>query len=202
MMKVWYIVSVIAVILVVEAGIIFLFMNDVFVPVYDDKGWELRGDFDMEDTDEKGSISENNSEREENNNNETTGTESSDGDNSEEITDATNCEMQQIQYSLRNFINNAECTDTGANGCTRLVVNCSVEVHNLDKETEGIFGIRYSLVDSDDKELDFELVQKNVQFDIPEIFSVGFIISDISGVDENSACSFSMETIPKREICS
>ena len=110
------------------------------------------------------------------------------------------CNMQQIQYSLKNFENSVECTDTGINGCISLVVSCSMEVYSFE-DGEGIFGIRYALVDSNEIELDFELIEKEVVLDTHVLFSTEFIRSDVSGVDMNLTCPFSVETIPLREIC-
>lgn len=202
MTKVLRIISVVVIILIVAMGIIFL-LGDEVLQMYD--GGELSesnsnpesareiGDMDgdnlEEATEDIYGITEG-------------GGSNTDGGNSEEAIDGVNCKMQQIQYSLKNFKNSVECTNTGANGCISLVVNCSMEVYNLDREVDGIFGIRYSLVNSENEELDFELVQKNVGFDAPEFFSAEFIRSDISGVDEDSTCPFTMETIPRKEICS
>ena len=124
-----------------------------------------------------------------------------DGDNSEEVVSGVSCRMQQIQYSLRNFQNNFECVNTGANGCVEFVANCSMGVYNLDGNTSGVFGIRYSLIDLNDEELDFELVERNVEFDTSEVFSVEFVRSDVSGVDENLFCSFSVDAVPMKEVC-
>ncbi|MCK5449637.1 hypothetical protein KAI32_02130 [Candidatus Pacearchaeota archaeon] len=123
------------------------------------------------------------------------------GENDFEEVGGSNCKMQQIQYSLRNFKTDVACTDTDANGCIRVVVSCSVEVYSFDKEVD-IFGMRYSLVDSEDNELDFELIEKEVGFETPVVFSIEFIRSDISGVDEDLTCPFTVETVPRREVCS
>ncbi len=202
MVKVLHIVSVIVVILIVVVGVVFLFGDEVLQMRDSEK--PLESDSNPESVEEVSGIDGEDSEEVIADVDEVGGVggSSADGEDSEDVAKGTNCKMQQIQYSLKNFKNSVECTNVGADGCIKLVVNCSVEVYNLDRDAEGIFEIRYSLVDSNDEELDFELVQKNVRFDVPEIFSAEFIRSDMSGVDEDLTCPFTMETIPTKEVCS
>ena len=202
MVKALHIVSVIVVILIVAMGVVFLFWDEILQ--MSDNEELLESDSNPESAKEVGGIDGEDSEEVIADVDGTRGIESSntDGEDSEEVAEETNCKMQQIQYSLKNFKNNVKCTNMGADGCIRLIVNCSMEIYNLDRDADGIFGIRYSLVDSNDEELDFELVQKNTRFDVPEIFSAEFIRNDMSGLDEDLTCPFTMETIPTKEVCS
>lgn len=204
MVKVLYIIFVVAVILVGTGGIVF-FSGDDILQVYDKV--LSKNDFNSEDVEKINDVNGKDfKEAVENGMAGAGGSGGGDsgggGGDSEETTDKTNCEMRQIQYSLKNFRDNAECVNTGINGCTKLVMNCSVGVYNLDENTDDVFGIRYFLVDSNDEELDFRLIEKNVRVDMPEIFFVEFVRNDISGVDEDLTCSFTIETIPEKEVCS
>lgn len=119
----------------------------------------------------------------------------------EEAIEETDCRLQQIQYSLKKFVNDIECTNMGVDGCVELFANCSVEVYNLDEENEGIFGIEYSLIDSQGREIDSELIQRDVVFNQPEVFSAIFAQSNLEGVDENLNCSFIMQAVPMKRVC-
>ncbi|MEA3248459.1 MAG: hypothetical protein U9Q73_02010 [Nanoarchaeota archaeon] len=120
---------------------------------------------------------------------------------SEDVVDGLSCKMQQIQYSLRNFENSVECTDMGVNGCIELVVRCSMEVYSFDRDISGNFGIRYALVDANGSELDFKLIEKEVEFGNSVIFSTEFVREDMFGVDDNLTCPFTVESVPRKEVC-
>lgn len=115
----------------------------------------------------------------------------------------TNCVLQQIEYSLKNFKKSVGCVETSVVGCVRLQANCSMEVHNLNEETPGVFRLRYSLVNSGGDALETEIIERNVVYgdESFEIFSVNFEVSDELGVDEGSTCPFVMESVPQKEIC-
>lgn len=108
-----------------------------------------------------------------------------------------NCDTQEIQYSLRNFREESSCRESGVDGCIDLVMSCSMEVYNID-DIDGMFGIEYFLTDSNDKELDSVLVEKDVKSDGFKIFSADFQVTE--NVDENSTCPFTMKTVPRKCI--
>jgi len=108
------------------------------------------------------------------------------------------CEMEEVQYSLKSFREEMICIENGIGGCVNLVASCSMEVYNFGDT--GIFEVEYSLVDSDGEELDSALVQHNVEGGGVEIFSADFVITG-ADADEDSDCPFVMKTIPLREVC-
>jgi len=126
------------------------------------------------------------------------GGDGNDGD-SEVVDDG--CILKQVQYSLKNFRSNILCLENGSVGCSKMRVSCFVEVYNFDSGVDDIFGVRYSLIDSDEDELDFKLVEGNVGAGSSKIFSTEFIWEDEGGIDENLNCAFGMERIPNKKIC-
>jgi len=111
------------------------------------------------------------------------------------------CILRQVQYSLKNFRSDALCLENGSIGCSKMRVSCFVEVYNFDSGVDDIFGVRYSLIDSGENELDFKLVEGDVAAGNSKIFSTEFIWEDEDGVDENLNCAFGMESIPNKKIC-
>ncbi|MCD4771166.1 hypothetical protein K8R30_01985 [archaeon] len=111
------------------------------------------------------------------------------------------CILRQVQYSLKNFGDDVLCLENGSVGCSKIKVNCFVEVYNFDVGVDDIFGVRYSLVDSNEDELDFKLVEGDVATGSSKIFSAEFIWEDEDGVGENLNCVFGMERIPNKKIC-
>ena len=103
---------------------------------------------------------------------------------------------QQVQYSLRNFVESVECLENGTTKCNKIGVNCSVEVYNLDHEVGGIFGIRYSLI-SDEKELDSEVAEKDIGVGEMGVLKVGFVREGSFGFDVDWGCSIDMESVPQ-----
>ncbi len=191
MVKVSHVVFGIMVVLVILFGLLFVFGDEVLRVVDDvmSSGGSSSSENIVDDGD-VGVVSE------------AGGVEGSDvgGSESGDVGEVADCRMQQVQYSLKNFKNSVECTDMGEVGCTRVVVSCSMEVYSF-YDGVGVFGIRYALVDSDDEELDFELIEKEVEFGTPVVFSTEFVRSDMSGVDEDLSCPFTVETVPLREVC-
>ena len=123
------------------------------------------------------------------------------GDGSDSGTVDDECILRQVQYSLKNFRDDTLCLENGSVGCSKIEVNCFVEVYNFDQGVDNIFEVRYSLINSSEDELDFKLVEGNVEVGSSKIFSVEFIWEDENGVDEDLSCAFGMERIPNKEIC-
>lgn len=185
MVKRSYIISIIIAILIIAIGILFLF-GDKVIQVYGSEEAPRVGPYatSNENPSRTGGDSFTTTEIE-----------------NDTIIKETNCRLQQIQYSLKKFVNDVECTNIGDDGCIKLLANCSVNVYNLDQENSGDFGIRYALINPNGIELDSKLIQKSVVFGQPELFSVSFIQSDIDGVDENLNCSFTMQAVPMKNVC-
>ena len=185
MVKRSYIISIIIAISIIAMSILFIF-GDKAIQIYGDNEAPRVGPYATNN--EKPS---------------TTGGGSSTATEIENDTtiEETNCRLQQIQYSLKKFVNEVKCTNTGDDECIKLLANCSVDVYNLDQENNGNFGIRYAIIDSNGIELDSKLIQKNVVFGQPELFSASFIQSDMDGVDENLNCSFTMQAVPMKNVC-
>ena len=191
MVKVSYVISGIVVVLVILFGLLFVFGDEVLQVVDEVMSSEGSSNLEkIEEDEDVGVVSE------------AGGVEDSDtgGGESGDVGEVSDCNMQQIQYSLKDFKNSVECMDTGEVGCTRVVVSCSMEVYSFGSGV-GIFGIRYALVDSNDNGLDFELIEKEVEFGTPVVFSTEFVRSDMSGVDEDLSCPFTVETVPRKEVC-
>ncbi|MFH1291220.1 MAG: hypothetical protein ABIH79_01540 [archaeon] len=191
MVKSFHIILWIMIILIIVAGILFVFGDKVLEEVNNNKLLDgspnLENIREVEEMKEVGGIG---------------GMEDSlGGDNFGEVVDISNCRMQQIQYSLRNFEKSIECTEIGVKGCVRIVIHCSMEVYSFDRDVSGKFGIRYTLVDAENNELDFELVEKEVGFGNSVIFSTEFVRSDMFGVDDNLTCPFTVESVPRKEVC-
>jgi hypothetical protein len=129
------------------------------------------------------------------------GGEGGSGDESDSGVVDDGCILRQVQYSLKNFRDDILCLENGSVGCSKMKVNCFVEVYNFDAGVDDIFEVRYSLVDSNEDELDFKLVEGNVGVGSSKIFSAEFIWEDENGVDENLNCAFGMERIPDKKIC-
>jgi len=123
--------------------------------------------------------------------------ETGDGDGIEEDVEL-NCRTREIQYSLKNFREEIVCRKSGAEGCEELAVSCSLEVYNLD-DADGVFEIEYGVADSDDRELDSVVIEKNVASDDFEVFSADFVVTE--NVDEDSSCILDMKSVPLIEVC-
>jgi len=192
MVKSFHIILWIMITLIIIAGILFVFGDKVLKEVNNNQF--LDGSPNLENIGEVKEIEEFS---------EIGGAEVSESNenNFEELMDVFDCRTQQIQYSLRNFETNVECTDIGVKGCIRLVVRCSMEVYSFDRDISGNFQIRYTLVDAENNELDFELVEKEVGFGNSVIFSTEFVRSDMFGVDDNLTCPFTVEAVPRKEVC-
>lgn len=122
------------------------------------------------------------------------------GGSSSEGGESLTCEMRQVQYSLKNFVNDVRCLDGTEEECFDLIGNCSVDVHNFDGGI-GYFAIKYYLINSNENRLDSKLIQKEVLVNNPETFSVIFTRTDVGGFDGDLSCAFTMESIPMKEYC-
>jgi len=111
------------------------------------------------------------------------------------------CVTRQVQYSLKNFVNDVRCLNGTEQECFNLIGNCSVDVYNFDGGT-GNFAIKYYLIDSSENRVDSQLIQKEVLVNDPKTFSVIFVKNGGGGFDGNLACTFTMESIPRKEYCS
>lgn len=124
-----------------------------------------------------------------------------DGPAVNEITNAPECYLKRLSYSLRNFGENITCQEFAGDDCISLYANCSVEIYNHDNEFAGDFEIRYTLVDSSGNNLAPKTLSKNVENGNYELFYLDFEINDAEIIDENSHCSFNMVSVPVKEVC-
>ncbi|MFH0808148.1 MAG: hypothetical protein V1888_00850 [archaeon] len=106
------------------------------------------------------------------------------------------CELQKVQYSLKNFVEEIECV---SESCDEIMVNCSVEVYNFDEGADDVFGIEFSLKEGV-VELESELVSEDVAVGVSKIF--GFDVVSVGVEDiENLECGIRMERVPVKWIC-
>lgn len=105
---------------------------------------------------------------------------------------------QPLQYSIGSFIQDVECLVNGTTGCDKIKVKCSSELYNLDYNTGGVFGIRYSLTSGGDI-LDYDIDSGRVEPRRAEVFSVEFVKSGSFNVD-NMGCLIDMDSVARKCI--
>ena len=107
--------------------------------------------------------------------------------------------FQYVQYSLSNFVEEAECLVYGVGGCEQVRIVCSSKVFNMDYEIGGNFGIVYSLT-SGNETIGSERMGKEVGARTGDVLRVEVVkdgLFDISSL----GCSIDMEIVPKRWLC-
>jgi len=119
---------------------------------------------------------------------------SSSSDDSSEVT----CPMQQVQYSLGNFVEKAECLLYGVGGCEKVKVICSAELYNLDRDVGGLFGIQYSLT-SGNEVLEVKVVEADVGTRSRVILRTEIVKDGLFDVGK-LGCSIDMESVPMKCI--
>ncbi len=114
-----------------------------------------------------------------------------------------NCFGQQIAYSLKNFIENSVCDEFQGSFCVKKIMNCSLEVYNLDDNTSGIFGVRFSFLEEESafdylsKEFNVGAGEHKIFEGVLEIESLG----ESGRANKDLSCSFNTYKVPKEEIC-
>ena len=126
---------------------------------------------------------------------------SEEGSTNGETSIDSNCISKQIPYSLKNFEESILCQEQEGEECINLIVNCSVEIYNLDDAFSGEFEIKYTLLDSSQNELEEKTLRDSVEFGEQKLFMIDFTRNDIGGVNEDLSCFFSMVDVPEKEVC-
>ncbi len=116
---------------------------------------------------------------------------------------ASGCTERQIAYALKNFVESADCNEFQGSVCVKKIMNCSLEVYNLDDNTNGIFGIRFSFLE-EGSVFDYLSKEFNVGAGEHKIFE-GVLGVESAGEDgranKNLYCSFNTEKVPKEQVC-
>lgn len=120
----------------------------------------------------------------------------------EEIT--ITCDYPQeipIQYSLKNFQEAPKCLNHFEGKCINFTAFCAVDVYNLDKNVNGTFEVKYSLIDSSNIILKSVLIESKVDISSPITFKANFDVADVGGIDALSNCKLEMINIPTKQVC-
>jgi len=104
--------------------------------------------------------------------------------------------LEPVQYSLRNFVEDISCLESIDNKCVAVAVNCSVEVYNLDHIVGGVFGIRYSVVSGEDV-FDEEIDEKDIAVGDMDILKSEFLLNGSFDI-EDLECSIDMDSVPRK----
>lgn len=107
--------------------------------------------------------------------------------------------FQYVQYSLSNFVEEAECLVYGVGGCEQVRIVCSSKIFNMDYEIGGNFGIVYSLTSGNDS-IGSERMEKEVEARTSDVLRVEVIKDGLFDVN-SLGCSIDMEIVPKRWLC-
>jgi len=102
-----------------------------------------------------------------------------------------------VSYSLRNFYDVASCEEYNGDTCIRLFANCSVELFNLDGGTGGEFGLSFTLIDGDTKEvLDYGEDYHTVGPRGDTLFFKSFELTNALGINEFISCNVKSKGVP------
>jgi len=114
------------------------------------------------------------------------------------------CAERQIAYALKNFVQSANCDEFQSDVCIKKTVNCSLEVHNLDDNTDGMFGVRFSFLEEGSvfDYLDKELFVGVNGYEVFDVALVAGSLGESGRANKDLSCSFNSYKIPKEEICS
>lgn len=129
------------------------------------------------------------------------GTAGGSGSSTEDSTREIICKMEYIQYSLKNFKEEIRCVENSTGTCTILNSTCSVYIYNIDTNVTENFEFKYSMIDSQENELDSVNTIINVNTTKAENIKSNFIIQNENGIDENSKCKLEVITVPRKETC-
>jgi hypothetical protein len=105
----------------------------------------------------------------------------------------------RIPHSLGDFVENQECMNYEEEICTYKIVRCSLKLENLDKDVSGIFEIKFSLLDEDQKIINSENVKLSVNPRESSLFEVFFDVRDENAKSELS-CREVVVNAPKKYI--
>jgi len=112
--------------------------------------------------------------------------------------------IKKMSYSMKNFKKSSSCDEFNGEICTKLKVDCSVEVYNLENYAEagGDFGINYQIINNENKEiLASETLARFIRPEESELFSVNFLIDKPEGITEDISCSPEVILVPEVTVC-
>lgn len=103
---------------------------------------------------------------------------------------------QPLQYSLGSFVQDVVCLVNGTVECDKVSVKCSSELYNLDYDSGGVFGVRYSLAYSGEV-LDYDVDSGNVGPRSAEVLNVEFAREGSFNVDD-IVCLVDMDSVARK----
>ncbi len=114
-----------------------------------------------------------------------------------------NCFEQQIAYSLKDFKQNSDCNDFDGEICIKKMINCTIDVYNLDDNLNGMFEMRFDFLE-EGIAFDFMLQSFDVAPNAYKTFE-GVLEVESSGetgrANKELSCSSITSKVPKEEIC-
>lgn len=120
---------------------------------------------------------------------------------------ADSCFPEQFSYVLRRFNQGEICESYNGEICVKKVLNCSVEVQNLEVDKSGEFSVKFIALDKDKQnltELSSIIKTHNLTFLEAKKFFVSFVFesSGESGdANKNLSCLSYSVSIPKKLVC-
>jgi len=128
---------------------------------------------------------------------------SSGGSSGSSSSTSQGCYTQQISYALEDFTTNSTCLDYSLGNCVEKMVDCSINVTNLDDSTSGNFIITFFVLkQGDDKEdaINSESIEQHLNPGETTQLANSFEIEG-SNANLNLVCSFETTAVPRKQIC-
>jgi len=107
------------------------------------------------------------------------------------------CEVEPVQYSLKNFVEEVECLDGVDSDCVEVRMNCSVEIYNFDEGVDDTFIVGFSLIDLEEVMLASDVVEMSVSVGASEVLGLEFVESGSFDVGD-LGCDIRMNRVPEK----
>jgi len=107
------------------------------------------------------------------------------------------CDVEPVQYSLKNFVEDVECLDGVDADCLEVRMNCSVEIYNFDEGLDDLFVVDFNLVDSEEVILKSDFVEMSVGVGASEVLVSEFVEVGNFNIGDLE-CGIEMIDIPEK----
>ncbi len=115
--------------------------------------------------------------------------------------DPSSCSQIPISYALKNFMKDSTCLSYNDNTCIDKIINCSVQVQNLDMEVSGEFTVKIRLQELENQNIIEETeVTYPVEQESLKIFEKAFSFQN-EEANKNYTCIFSTTQTPTKSSC-
>lgn len=113
---------------------------------------------------------------------------SGDSSKSSSSSSSSSCKNKKTSYALKNIKKEFPCLEYSNMICIKRLLNCSIDVYNLDSSKTGTFGIKFSYFREDNKQQIKEIIKTSdiPPLDYKKILSIEIIQSQTEEGDANS----------------